>query len=209
MKRRNHRGSFRPGFTLMETLIAIALLAGLLVAAVSILFQVSAAWASQADDPVADRHVEGLARFVRTVFSQSGSAGVSAPTAEQVSREGAFLAVRPPGDLPMFDRLATEGGAVEARFALAPEGAFLLFWNTSGERLQSPGKSHRVLLSSWVVSAKVFVYDAENRQCTEYVPGDSGAGAFGAATSLRVLRIEVDRLGQRRVMEIPLPRSGV
>lgn len=208
MKPRASSRRSRTGFTLVETLISIALLAGFLVAAVSILFQISSAWASQADDPVVDRHAEGLGRFVRGVFSQSGYAGITAPTADQQSREGALLAVKPQGDLPMFNALATVGGVIEARFAISSDGALLLCWNTSGERAKSPGLSHKTLLSRWVTSAKIFVYDDTNKKWTEFTPADASSGGLGKPDALRVLRLDIERLGQRRVLEIPLPREG-
>lgn len=192
----------RSGFTLVETLISIALLAGFLVAAVTILFQISSAWASQADDPVIDRHVEGLGRFVRGVVAR----GVTAPPAERVSSEGAILESRAYGDLPMFSDRATVGGEITARFAVTPEGAFVLCWNTAGEYRRSRAISHKTLLSNWVTSAKIFVYDDMNKKWTEFVPTGSSEG-FGGQNALRVLRLEIEHLGQRRVLEILLPRS--
>lgn len=204
--RRSHT-AVRRGFTLIEVLMAIALFAGFLSAAVAILFQVSFAWSSQADDPIADRHADGLNRFLRRVIADGGSAGLRAPTSAQVSEEHALLRVSPPGDLPIFEDRTTSGGAIEARLSMPPEGGLWLVWNTVGERTRNTSQPHRTRLSPWVTEAKLMVYEPANSRWNEYVPGDTNAGGFGAATALRVLSLKVVHRGQERRIEIPLPRT--
>ena len=198
-------------FTLIETLIAIVLFAGLLTAATAVLIQVSEMWASQADDPIIDRHVDGLERFVRRVFSESGPTGVTAPTTDQMAQEGALLAVVPPADLPWTDVQALAGGAISGRFALPPnDGGLWLYWNTARETSTGVTDPHRVLLSPWVVSAQIFIYDATN---TKWLPVDAAnpvdnVGGVGTATTYRVLRLVVVRSGQTRTIEVPLPKTA-
>lgn len=207
MSTRRHRGVRRRAFTLIEVLMAIALFAGFLTAAVAILFQVSVAWANQADDPIADRHAEGLNRFLRLAVNEGGAAGITAPTATQVSEEHALLSVRPAGDLPIFEDLTTAGGAIEARLCMPPDGGLWLTWNTVGERTQNTSRPHRTRLSPWVTEATLMVYDPNTSRWIEYVPGDTNAGTFGSATSVRVLRVKIVHRGQERRLEIPLPKN--
>jgi prepilin-type N-terminal cleavage/methylation domain-containing protein len=198
------------GFTLIETLVAIALFGMLFSAIVVVLVQVQSAWITQADDPVADRHVEGLDRFVRSAFVESGSAGVTEPSEEQRSQENAFLSLTVPSDLPWIGLLAQDGGAVEARLAMAKDGPGLwLYWNTARERTAKNLPAHRLLVSPWVKAARIYVYDTDSTTWTESVPGAQSAGTSGSgsATSFRVLQLEVDRSGQARTLRIPIPRT--
>jgi prepilin-type N-terminal cleavage/methylation domain-containing protein len=198
------------GFTLIEMLVAIALFGMLFSAIVVVLVQVQTAWVTQIDDPVADRHVDGLDRFVRSAFVESGPAGVTEPNDEQRSQENAFLSLTVPSDLPWIGLLAQDGGAIEARLAMAKDGPGLwLYWNTARERTAKNLQAHRMLVSAWVKAARIYVYDTDSTTWTESVPGAQSAGTSGAgsATSFRVLQLEVDRAGQTRTLRIPIPRT--
>lgn len=203
---------YRRAFTLVETLLAMALFTGLLVASTAVLIQVSQAWASQADDPIVDRHAEGLERFIRRVFAESTATGLTAPTADQVSSEGALLAVRPPSDLPWTDLQAIAGGVITGRLAIPPDDDGLwLYWNAANESTRdSSNEPHRILLSPWVREAQVYVYDATGQK---WMPADpatpvDNVGGVGTATIYRVLRLVIVRNGQTRTLEIPMPRSS-
>ena len=214
----NARKSFKNGylrrspraFTLIEMLIAIALFAALLVAATAVLIQVSEAWASQADDPIVDRHAEGLERFLRRVVGEGGATAIKAPTDDQISQEGAFLVVTPPADLPWTDVQAQGGGTITGRLAMPPNDPGLwLYWSTSREISLNLSDPHRIRLSPWVVNAQVYIYDSAN---TKWVPVDASnpvdnVGGVGTATASRVLRLEIVRSGQARTLEIPLPKN--
>lgn len=196
---------------MIETLIAIALFAGLLVAATAVLIQVSEAWASQADDPVVDRHADGLERFVRRVFSESGAANLKAPTSDQISGEGALLAVSPPPDLPWTDLQAEAGGVITGRLAMPPnEPGLWLYWNAANETSQSDLQPHRVRLSPWVQSTEVYIYDTQGQKWMPVDPATplDNVGGVGTASAYRVLRLVIVRSGQTRTLEIPLPKNA-
>lgn len=197
----------RAAFTLLETLLAVALLAGLLAGAVTILVQVSSAWAAEADDPVLDRHADGLERFLRRILSAKT---IAAPTAEQISEEKALLAAPMPDDLPWQDILAVSGGAVTGRLAFDENAGLLLYWETAREKSLALAKPHRVPLSPWVVSARIYLMDTAGEEWTEWVPGETAAGttSFATARGLRVLRLEIERLGHRRTLQILLPSNA-
>lgn len=202
-------GYKRRGFTLVEVLVALALFAALLAASTAVLVQVSAAWAAQADDPIVDRHAEGLERFLRRVFSESGAAGVTAPAQDRLS-EGALLGVLPPADLPWTNLLATSGGTVRGLLVMPQEGGLWLYWNTSGETTLGVTESHRVMLSPWVTAATVYIYDTNDLKWVPVEPGSSvdNVGGAGTATASRVLRVEINRSGQSRILEIPIPKAA-
>ena len=188
--------------------MATALFAALIAGATVVLFQVSAAWATQAEDPVLDRHAENLERFLRRTLTEAQGA-VTEPTAEQISEEHALLSVRMPENLPWHEILGVAGGDVTGRLAFR-DGALILHWQTATERRLALAEPHRMVLSPWVVSARIFLHDAVNNQWTEYAPSEPVAGqpGFNASRGLRVLRVELDRGGHRRVLQILIRRSG-
>lgn len=204
------RAGRRSAFTLIEMLVALALFGMLFSAVVVVLVQVSSTWASEADDPQIDRHVDGLDRFIRSIFVESGAAGVKAPTSTQISDENAFLSVVPPSDLPWIALIAQDGGAIEGRLSMGKDNDGLrLYWNTARERLVKRIQPHSMLLSSWVTAARVYVYDADGKTWTESVPGTQTTGSAGAgsATSFRVLQLDIVHQGQSRTLRIPIPRT--
>lgn len=200
----------RSAFTLIEMLVALALFGMLFSAVVVVLVQVSSTWASEADDPQIDRHVDGLDRFVRAIFVESGAAGVKAPSSSQIADENAFLSVVPPADLPWIALIAQDGGAIEGRLAMGKDNDGLwLYWNTARERLIRRIEPHRIRISSWVTAARVYVYDADGKNWTESVPGVSSTDSPGAgsAVSFRVLQLDIVHQGQSRTLRIPIPRT--
>lgn len=191
--------------------MAIALFTGLLVAATAVLIQMSQAWAEQADDPILDRHADGLERFIRRTFSESGPTGVRAPTTDQISTFGALLSVTPPADLPWTDLQAEAGGAITAQFCLPEKNPGLwLYWSTSRETTLSSVQPHRILLSPWVTSAQVYIYDTQGSQWVAVDPETpvDNVGGVGTATAYRVLRVVVSRGARTRTLEIPLPKNA-
>jgi len=184
-------------------LMAIALMAALMASAVAILFQVSSAWASQAEDPALDRHVDGVDRFVRRLLAESGGA-LTVPTSEQIAGEHAILAVRPMSDLPWIALQSKSGGVLEGRLAAGADGKLLLFWNTRDERSQGSVEPHVLLISPWVESAKLYRLDPGAREWSEIAPGESMSKSPKA---LHALRIEFVHRGQRRPVQFLLPKT--
>lgn len=198
----------RPGgraFTLMETLLAVALLAGFLMAATALLFQVTSLWAAQSDDAMLDRHVDGVERFVRRLFAESGASRVVSPTPEQQENEHALLALTGvSGDLPWVAPLVTRGGNFECRLSREDDGGLWLYWNTAGERVLGAVEPHRMLLSPWVDLAAVYRLERDGREWTEVEPGETTNRTAGV---LYALRLEFAHQGRRRGLTLLLPRT--
>ena len=197
----------RRGFTLLEVLIALALLTGLITAAVTLITHVGSAWAAQADDPVLDRHADALDRLIRRMFSESGYTFITIPTADRVSEEGAILGVTPPPDLPWFE--LAPGGRIEARIAFTRDTGLTLRWNTRRERTLGTAPVRLSRISPWVVDAALLVRADAAAEWTDATPGRSESTAVEAASpeSHRALRLELEHLGRHRTLIIPLPRK--
>lgn len=195
----------RGAFTLMETLLAVALLAGFLMAATALLFQVTTLWASQSDDAMLDRHVDGVERFVRRLFAESGASRVVSPTPEQQSDEHALLALTGvSGDLPWVAPLVTTGGRFECRLSRGEDGGLWLYWNTAGERVLGAVEPHRTLLSPWVDLAALYRLDKDGGEWTEVEAGESMTRTAGV---LYALRLEFQHQGRRRALTLLLPQT--
>ena len=96
-----------------------------------------------------------------------------------MSDEGSFLVVSPPADLPWVAPLALYGGAIQGRLAMPKDaGGLWLYWNTARETAMGVTNPHKALLSPWVVSASVFVYDTNALIWNEFVPGNARTRRF-------------------------------
>lgn len=196
----------RGAFTLMETLLAVALLAALFTAATALLFQVTSLWASQSDDALLDRHVDGVDRFVRRLFAESGAARVTTPDARQIERERAILAFTgTDAELPWVTPLVTEGGRFECRLGFDAETGLWLWWNTAGERARGAIESHRTRLSPWVRLAAVYRMERDGREWTELTAGETLRRSPGVPYALR---LEFEHRGRVRALTLLLPAEA-
>lgn len=179
------------GFSLIEVLLAAALVAGLLVAGVALVFQLCSLLAAQADDPVFDRHAEGIDCFLRA-YQKSGTdkllpelrdePGLLPGVGLEVQDDAPLLTGKPP---------MKAGGTISMAFR-SGSGLWLV-WPTRGAR----SEIGRVLLSPWVVDARILRYESKENRWDQETPDSM------VEPTWRVVRLELAHAGHRRILLIP------
>lgn len=179
----------RRAFTLVELLLSLALTTGLLVTGVALAFQLAGALASDADDPVFERHAAGVERFLRAYAS---SAEEPSPPTEPALP---CVVVTPAADAPLLTgRLRTPSRPV-CRLALTPGVGLRLVWPATGA---TGPRTASALISPHAVAASTLRYDGNHdRWETEIAPPP-------APPDRRVLRVELAHAGRRRLLWVPL-----
>lgn len=202
------RARRRSAFTLLETLLAAALLSALMAAGVTLLFHIAEAWSAQTDRPAFERHADGLDTFLRRMFAESGY--VTPAPADRVAEEGALLTLTPPPDLPWFAPVATASGPTLARLAFTPDRGLTLRWNTRRELALGLAEPHVATLSTRVVAATLMIRSKTSGEWTDVTPGNaaSGGGSASDVSSIRILCLELRDGGRNTTLRIPLPRSS-
>ena len=183
------------GFTLVEVLVAASLLAGLLAAGVALAFQLCSLLAAQADDPVFDRHADGIECFLRSYRSS----GADKPMSEVKDEPGLLprVGLVVPSDAPLLKgKPPVKSGGVRS-LAFRPGSGLWLVWPTRGDDRAGSAGSACALLSPWVVGAQVLRYDVTEDKWTVELADASDAPDW------RVIRLEMSHAGHRRTLLIP------
>lgn len=204
------------GFTMLETLLSLALLAGLMTAMSQFVFSVTESWTKSQERLAFTRHTRAVAnhldQLVRTAASTSRASNVKegavAVREMRLPREGSaeLLCI----DLPATDRLFV-GAPPEVQVALIwrREEGLLLCWKSRLEPDFVDGRAHEVHLSSFVTAMAYEYRDQETgRWSAEAAPKKDAKGRFLAPSRLR---LQFERGGQKTVEWINLPdtREGV
>lgn len=187
--------SRRHAFTLVEVLISITLLAGLLAAGVALLFQFSSALAAQADDPVFERHADGVDRFLRAYRADGGDA----PKGELKEESGLlpFVWVTPARSVPLLHHRPSPVSGEKAALSFKPGSGLWLAWRAGGASRGTSPTIERVLLSPWVVSAEVFRFDEKSNRWEPEMTDSR------TTPDWRLVRITLSHSGRMRTLWIP------
>lgn len=110
--RRSSRRSSRAGFTLLELLLALALLASLLAAVNLFVFSMGELWGRNSERRLFDQHVRAVTRHVEDMLRSASRPSVAAPgenpfTPRQIPLTGGLPETLLTFELPESPRLAT------------------------------------------------------------------------------------------------------
>ena len=145
----------KSAFTLVEVLIALALTGMLLTGLTMLTFQVMQAWARQAEDPLFDRHVDGLRRALEECVAETADAS----NARGARRAINSVLTQPPGSVnasrapylritgaPPFLTGETQPlGDVRGWLVFEEGSGLVLYWQTDNERQDNQdeiGRAH-------------------------------------------------------------------
>lgn len=204
----------RRGFTLVETLLAMAILAALLTALTAFLLSMSELWGKGRDARLFDQHVRAATRQARAtldraVLGSGGAAlrveeiqladGTTEPRLVFTLPEGGALTAWPEGPLPDID------------FSLGFEEAFglVLTWRSRAETERDDNDWHTTVLSPFADGIRYGYYDADLRR---WRTEDQPLRETDGSAYRRPDRIEITySRGKRKTVsqiDLPLRREG-
>lgn len=204
----------RRGFTLLETLISLALLAVLMLTINTFLFSMTELWGGKRDQRLFDQHVRAATRLVRETLEQATAAPGAAGVAIKEVADGlgsteprlAFL-------LPDAGRLADwpEHPLPDVDFSLYvdPDKGLALQWQSRLEINRERTDLHETILSPFVKSLAYEYYDADLKtwKVEEEPVHDDGGTSWKKPARLH-LRFERGTLKQEVVLDLPIKRPG-
>jgi prepilin-type N-terminal cleavage/methylation domain-containing protein len=206
---RPRRGA-RAAFTLMEMLVAIALTGILLAGLAFVNHNVMTVWAAQAEDPLFDRHVDGLRRALEACAAETadaaGTQGVARPGSQVFSAAPSSTGVerapylRITGAPPFLVSDTMPMGFVHAWLCMENNAGLVLYWQTDAGRRDNQDATHRLVLSPWVVSMQTLSYDTSS-DAWDDAGSDPDAVPPGASV---FLQLTLNHRGQIRHILIPL-----
>jgi prepilin-type N-terminal cleavage/methylation domain-containing protein len=204
----------RRGFTLLETLISLALLAVLMLTINTFLFSMTELWGGKRDQRLFDQHVRAATRLVRETLEQATAAPGAAGVAIKEVADGlgsteprlAFL-------LPDAGRLADwpEHPLPDVDFSLYvdPEKGLALQWQSRLEINRDRTDLHETILSPFVKSLAYEYYDADLKTWKlEEEPAHTEGGTAWKKPARIHLRFERGTLRQEVVLDLPIKRPG-
>jgi len=204
----------RRGFTLLETLISLALLAVLMLTINTFLFSMTELWGGKRDQRLFDQHVRAASRLVRETLEQATIApGGSGVAIKEVSDGLGSTEPRLSFLLGDAGRLADwpEQPLPDVDFSLYvdPEKGLSLQWQSRLEINRERTDLHDTVLSPFVKSIAYEYYDADLKtwKLEEEPVHEEGGTAWKKPARIH-LRFERGTLKQEVVLDLPIKRPG-
>jgi len=185
------------GFTLVEVLLALVLLAALLTSINYFVFSITEAWTKHHDEFVFVQHTRAVTRHLDEILRTSTNASLASnpvvggpAVAEMKTPEGAtedLLAF----DLPMGDRLFTWPSTplpeVQCALAWRKDDGLVLYWKSRLEADFATGVPRMAVLSPFVTELSYDYYDTKTQTWSnEDVPQKDSTGAYEVPSRIRL-----------------------
>lgn len=203
----------RRGFTLLEVLLALALLGSLLVALNVFVFSMADAWGRGRDERLFAQHARAVANHVENLLDAAANeTGDDAPAVREVRQEGGGEAPRLVFTLPEGSRLLNWPDKplpdVELSLAVGSRGGLELGWQSRLEVNRDQETPRSTVLSPFVTSLGWEYYDADfKRWELADEPKREPSGAYVLPQRLRI-RFAHGKLSQERTIIIPSAIEG-
>ncbi len=200
------------GFTLIEVLLALALLAALLAALNQFVFAITEAWTKDRDRFVFVQHARAVTRHIdemlQTASNQARASGTTtgAPAIDELRVPGGTTADVLAFDLPNGDRLFQWPShplpEVRCGLAFRPDEGLVVYWKSRLEEDFATADVRMTVISPFVTGLTYDYYDADKKSWTnEDKLQEDSTGAFPTP---RRVRIKFARNGQTIEEIIPL-----
>jgi prepilin-type N-terminal cleavage/methylation domain-containing protein len=210
----SHARTQSRGFSLLETLVSLALLGILMVTLNTFLFSMSELWGGKRDQRLFDQHVRAASRQVREVLEASTSGpGAVGFVVKEVRAADGTNAARIAFTLADAGRFADWPEAplpdVDCSLHADPERGLILQWQSRLELERDLNDVHETVLTPFLASLGYDYYDADLRQWkTEEEPAKDVAGtAYQKPARLR-LRFARGQLKSEVILDLPIKRPG-
>jgi prepilin-type N-terminal cleavage/methylation domain-containing protein len=208
----------RRGFTLLETLVSLALLGVLMVTLNTFLFSMSELWGDRRDQRLFDQHVRAATQVVRdTLASATLGVGASGVSVREVKNGSGTTEPRLAFLLADAGRLADWPAAplpdVDFSLYVAPEKGLVLQWQSRLELERSMNDLHETVLTPFVTAIHYEYYDDTLKR---WEVEDEPKQAPGNGGYLKPARIHLDfsvttpkgELKATKVIDLPIARTG-
>lgn len=208
----------RPGFTLMEILLALALVALLLVALNTFIFSMGELWGRRADERLFEQHARAVTRFLEHELR----AAALPPAARANSTPIALQEIRPQNgmmeklltfELPAGSRLFTWPERplpeVLCSFQVRPNEGLVLLWHSRLEKTFETDPPRETVVTPLVTGLSYDYYEADtNRWTTETTLKMDPQGQPMTPQRLR-LKFTYNRLTRESVVTLPTPGDAL
>jgi len=210
MKRHRRSVRVRSGFTLVELLMAIAIMAMLLVALFTFVFSMGEIWGHGSEKRLFEQHVNAVTRHLEAMFRRAtlpvGASAVAEPFTIRELRTGSGTGNLLGFDLTNGDRILVWNGPplpeVKCSLGIEPNRGLMLYWQSKLEINHATEPPRAVLVSPFVTKIDYFYRDEESGSWRSgTAPQKSSEGhwlvpdsikltfAHGAATAERTLTL--------------------
>jgi prepilin-type N-terminal cleavage/methylation domain-containing protein len=207
------------GFTLVEVLLALVLLAALLTAINQFVFSITEAWTRNHDEFIFVQHTRAVTRHLEEMLETSvsraraSSPNAGAPSMAEMKQPEGGTADLLTFDLPVGDRLfiwpAQPLPEVQCALAWRKEDGLVLYWKSRLETDFATGNPRLAVLSSFVTSLRYDYYDAaKDAWTTEDEPQKDSSGNLLVPRRLRLHFHRKDR-DYEEIITVPVIQEGL
>jgi len=209
-------GKVRAGFTLLEMMIAIALVGILIVALNTFVFSMGELWGRGSEKRVFEQHVRTVSRFLERELRLAGLPphavkGSSNFIPEEIRPSGGTSEVLLTFELPEGSRLISWPDRplpeVVCSLQVREQKGLFLLWHSRLETRYEVDAPREALISPFVSSISYDYFDADTKVwTTERTPRkDTKTGAY---TAPRRIQLNFAHKGFVQGVTIPLPQVG-
>lgn len=211
--------SIRSGFTLIEVLLALALLAALLLSINQFVFSITEAWTKDQDRFIFVQHTRAVTRHldellqVATASARGITSAAGAPAFAEVRQPEGGAADLLTFDLPVGDRLlvwpSTPLPEVQCALAWRKEDGLVLYYKSRLEADFADANPRMAVLSPFVTALTYDYYDATtDTWSTEETPQKDAAGNYERPRRVR-MKFQRKNQAYEEIIALPAIQEGL
>lgn len=211
-------GFSRRGFSLLEVLLALALVGLVLVAMNSFIFSMSELWGRNNDVRAFDQHVRNVTRFLEgelrtAALPPNGNAKEAAVAPQEVRNHSGVIEPLITFELPSGSRLINWPERplpdVVCSLAVRDRDGLLLLWHSRLEKRFEQDPPRETVITPLVTAMSYEYYDPDfKRWQTEPALRREGNGEYKTPQRLR-LRFTYGKLTRESMIALPAPTEGL